>query len=59
MESFVDKCFSVLGRVFFPRRQAWEQRRNAKIMFGVIAFSLTLGLVLMFIIRMIYNKRNS
>lgn len=45
-----------MGRVLFPQRQAWEQRRNAKIFFGVVAFSVVLGVVVMTFIKMIYNK---
>ena len=56
MDLFFDKCFALLGRIIFPRRQAWEQRRGAKIMSGVIAFALVLGLVVVTLIKMIYNK---
>ena len=56
MDFFIEKCFALLGRIFFPRRQGWEQRRNAKIMCGVIAFSIVLGLVVMKLIKMIYFK---
>jgi hypothetical protein len=56
MDFFVDRCFALLGRIFFPRRQEWEQRRNAKILFGVIAFSVVLGLVVAKVIKMIYFK---
>lgn len=56
MDFFIEKCFALLGRVIFPRRQEWEQRRNAKLLFGVLAFSILLGLVVMVLIKMIYNK---
>ncbi len=56
MDLFVDKCFAWVGRVIFPRRQAWEQRRNAKIMFGVVSFGLLLGLVVATLIKIIYFK---
>ena len=56
MDFFSDRCFALLGRIIFPRRQPWEQRRNAKIMFGVLAFALALGTVVMTLIYMIYNK---
>jgi hypothetical protein len=49
-------CFTLLGRVLFPRRQAWQQRRDAKILSGVIFFSLMLGTVVMTMIKMIYFK---
>ena len=56
MDLFVEKCFAWLGRVVFPRHQAWQQRRSAKIMFGVIAFGLLLGLAVAVLIKMIYFK---
>ena len=56
MDFFSDKLFSLLGRIIFPRRQPWEQRRNAKIMSGVIAFAFVLGTVVMVLIKLIYNK---
>jgi hypothetical protein len=56
MDFFVDRCFALLGRILFPRRQEWEQRRNAKILSGVLAFSLVLGLVVAKLIKMIYFK---
>lgn len=52
----MEKCFAWLGRVVFPRHQAWEQRRNAKLFFGVVAFSLALGAVVWLLLRLIYNK---
>ena len=45
-----------MGRMIFPRRQEWEQRRNAKIVFGVVSFSLILGLTLAKLMKMIYIK---
>ena len=56
MDFFSDKCFALLGRIIFPRRQPWEQRRGAKIMSGVIAFAFVLGTVVMVLIKLIYNK---
>ena len=56
MDLFIDKCFALVGRVIFPRRQQWEQRRGAKILFGVLAFSLLLGLIVAKLIKMIYFK---
>ena len=56
VDLFFEKCFALLGRALFPRRQAWEQRRNAKIMFGVVAFSIILGIAVMTLIKMIYFK---
>lgn len=38
----IDRLFEIifilLGRVLFPRRQDWQQRRDAKILSGVIFF---------------------
>ena len=56
MDLFSDKLFSLLGRIIFPRREPWQQRRGAKIMFGVIAFALLLSGVVLTLIYMIYNK---
>ena len=56
MDFFSDRLFAFLGRIIFPRRQPWEQRRSAKIMFGVLGFALLLGAVVMTLIYMIYNK---
>ena len=56
MDFFIEKCFALMGRILFPRRQAWEQRRNAKLFFGVVAFSAMLGMVVYLLIKMIYNK---
>lgn len=56
MDFFFERCFALVGRIIFPRRQEWEQRRNAKILFGVLAFSLLLGFVVAKIIKMIYFK---
>ena len=56
MDFFSDKLFSLLGRIIFPRREPWQQRRGAKIMFGVIAFALALSAVVLFLIYSIYNK---
>jgi len=47
--------FDLLGRWFFPRRQSWEQRKNAKAMVFTVVFSLAFGLVMMEVMRLAYN----
>ncbi len=49
------KLFDWLGRRLYPRRQDWEQRKLAQIMMGTLAFTLTLGLVMAALMRMMYN----
>jgi len=46
--------FDLLGRWFFPRQQSWEQRKNARIMVFTVAFTLTAGLILAEVIRLVY-----
>ncbi len=53
----MELIYNLLGRMLFPRRQNWSQRRSAKIFVLTIAFSVTLGLVLAEVIRMIYVHR--
>ncbi len=42
----MELLYNLLGRLLFPRRQNWEQRKSAKILVLTVAFSLALGLVL-------------
>jgi len=49
--------YDLLGRLLFPRRQSWEQRRNAKTLVLTLAFTLALGFVMAEMIRMIYNHQ--
>lgn len=49
--------YNLLGRLLFPRRQDWDQRKSAKILVLTVAFALTLGLVLAAVIRMMYYHR--
>ena len=55
--SYMEMLFSLIGRLFFPRQQDWEQRRNAKIMTAVIAFSAILGMILVWVIKHMNNRR--
>ena len=47
----------LLGRLFFPRRQPWEQERNAKIMLLTVAFALVLGYVVSKVLHLLYNHQ--
>jgi hypothetical protein len=42
--------FSFVGRILFPRRQPWEQRRKTKMLFGTLfvafAFAASVGAVI-------------
>jgi len=49
------KLYDLLGRLLFPRRQSWEQRKNAKTILFTLAFALTLGLAVAELIRLMYN----
>ena len=40
MNRLLEKSFAVVGKVIFPRRQRWEQRRDAKIFIYVVLFTL-------------------
>jgi hypothetical protein len=56
MEFLLEKVFALVGKIVFPRRQPWRQRRDAKILCCVLLFSLILGGVVMTLIKMIYFK---
>ena len=49
--------YHLVGRLFFPGRQNWEQRRNAKTLVLTMAFTLALGLVMAEIICIFYNHQ--
>lgn len=49
--------YHLLGRLLFPRRQNWEQRKNARDMVFTVAFSLAFGLVMAVVIRTAYHGR--
>jgi hypothetical protein len=49
--------YDLLGRVLFPRQQAWAQRRHAKTLVLTVAFTLGLGLILAKVLRMMYNHQ--
>jgi len=38
--------FKLIGKLFFPRQQEWERRRNVQIMLSVVAVSLLMGIIL-------------
>jgi len=49
--------YNLVGRLLFPRRQEWAQRKSAKTLVFTAAFSLALGVFLAEVIRMIYNHQ--
>ena len=51
----MERFFHLLGKLFFPRLQDWEQGRNAKLLVVVIGFSLVIALVIAKVIRFYYN----
>ena len=50
----MQKLYDVLGRLLFPRRQIWDQRKSAKTLVLTVAFSLAMGLILAVVVRMMY-----
>jgi hypothetical protein len=56
MDFLLEKTFAVVGKIVFPRRQSWRQRRDAKILCCVLLFSILLGAVVMTLIKVIYFK---
>ena len=50
--------YDLLGRLLFPRRQNWDQRRSAKVMLLTVVFSLAFGLVVAAVIRIGYSHFN-
>jgi hypothetical protein len=51
----MDLFYDLIGRLLFRREQRWRQRQSARLMTGVVVFSLLLGYVLMKLIKMMYN----
>ena len=49
--------YHLIGRLFYPRQQAWAQRKNAKILVLTITFTLALGLVMSELFHIIYNHQ--
>lgn len=47
--------YDLLGRLLFPRRQRWEQRKNAKAMVFTVIFSLVFGLIMAAVMQMKYH----
>ena len=47
--------YNLVGGIFFRRLQDWERRKHARTMTFVVLFSVTLGLALVKVIKMIYN----
>ena len=52
-----ERLFGLIGKVFFPRQQDWEQRRNAKIMTGAVTVGLLLGMAVVWLIKHMYYTR--
>jgi hypothetical protein len=49
------RFYDFLGRLLFPRRQDWEQRRHARTFVFTVAFTLVFSLVMVEFIHLIYN----
>lgn len=47
----IERLFDFIGKLFFPRQQDWERRRNAKIMTTAVTLGLILGLAVMWLIK--------
>ncbi len=54
----MERFFHLLGRLFFPRHQDWEQGRNAKLLLVVLVFSLLIALGAAMVIRIYYNHEH-
>lgn len=54
MPPFDRFCF-FLGRIFFPKRQDWDQTKSAKLLVLVLGFSVVLAVVVAKLIRVMYN----
>lgn len=48
--------YAIVGRMFFPRLQEWEQQRNARMMVFVVMFSLVFAFGIASIIWMMYYR---
>ncbi len=57
LRTFIEMLFDLIGRIFFPRQQDWERRRNAKIMTATIAFAIGLSYIVVWVIKHMNAKR--
>ena len=55
--SYIEMLFDLIGKIFFPRQQDWERRRNAKIMTATITFAVILSYILVWVIKHLNAKR--
>ena len=55
--SLLDLLFDLIGKLCFPRQQAWQQRRSAKIMFGTVAVGILLGIAVVWLIKHMNSVR--
>jgi hypothetical protein len=53
----MEMLFDLIGKLFFPRQQDWERRRNAKIMTAAVAVGTLLGMILVWVIKHMNGKR--
>jgi len=53
----MEMLFGLIGKLFFPRQQDWERRRNAKIMTAAVAFGTLLGMILVWVIKHMNGKQ--
>ena len=49
--AYMNWLYTLIGNMFFRRQQEWERRKNAKIIFWVVVFSLVLALGLAAVIK--------
>ena len=49
--SFIEIMFDFIGKLFFPRQQDWERRRNAKIMTAAVTLGIVLGVLVIMLLK--------
>jgi uncharacterized membrane protein SirB2 len=54
----MERVYVLLGKIFFPRQQEWKQSKNAKLVVYVLCFALVVGLVVMKLLRLLYNAKH-
>jgi hypothetical protein len=57
MDLLMQRISAILGRLLFPHHQDWAQRRHAKTVVLTVVFALALGLAVVAVIRMMYDRK--